>query len=30
MAPMWDDEPERDAGRRIACGLHTTDGIVNT
>ena len=28
MSPMWDDEPERDAGACAACGSHTAEGIV--
>ncbi|WP_328449872.1 hypothetical protein OG780_19350 [Streptomyces sp. NBC_00386] len=28
MSPMWDNEPEYDAGICIACGRHTDDGVV--
>jgi hypothetical protein len=28
MAPMWDDEQQRDTGTCAVCGRHTDDGVV--
>lgn len=28
MSPMWDNEPEHDAGICVACGIRTENGIV--